>query len=151
MPQSLFRLCGHIVFSTKDRGPLLIDAVRPGAHAYIAGILRNMKCDAVNVGGTEDHVHVACVLSKFHAPAEVIEAVKRDSSKWMKSAEGGGPPDFHWQRGYGLFSVSPSDFDAAVAYVQRQEEHHRKLTFQEELRKFLKKYNVPYDERYVWD
>jgi REP element-mobilizing transposase RayT len=116
----------------------------------MAGILRNMKCDAVNVGGTADHIHIVCALSKFHAPVEILEAVKKDSSKWAKTLSND-LEGFAWQRGYGLFSVSPADFDVAKEYVANQEEHHRKMTFQEEFRMFLRKYRVPYDERYVWD
>jgi len=150
MPQSLFCVYGHMVFSTKNRAAFLTADIRPKVHVYMAGILRNLKCHAVNVGGTEDHVHIVCRPSKFHAPAAILASVKKDSSKWAKTVSPQAAK-FQWQRGYGLFSVSPGDFEVAKQYVANQEEHHRKMTFQEDLRRLLRKHNVPYDERYVWD
>ncbi|OIO91896.1 MAG: transposase [Armatimonadetes bacterium CG2_30_59_28] len=150
MPQSLFCNFVHIVFSTKSRQPFLTPEVRPRMHAYMAGILRNLKCFSVIVGGTEDHVHIGCNLTKFRAPVEVLETVKKDSSKWVKTLS---PTveTFQWQRGYGLFSISPSKFEAVRQYIANQDEHHRNLTFQEEFRALLQRYNVEFDERYVWD
>lgn len=150
MPQSLSYLYGHMIFSTKNRRPLLRGSPREQMHAYMAGILRNMKCRDVHVGGAADHVHIVCNLSKFHAPVDLLEAVKKDSSKHAKTL-GANLAKFQWQRGYGLFSVGPADLAAAKDYVAKQEEHHQTMTFQEELRRFLVKYGVQYDERYVWD
>ena len=150
MPQSLCYLYGHMIFSTKNRYPFLSGDPRDQMHRYMAGILRNMKCSDVHVGGVDDHVHIVCNLSKFHSPVDLLEAVKKDSSKHAKTLA---PrlAKFQWQRGYGLFSVSPADLQAAKDYEASQEEHHRTMTFQEEVRRFLKKYGVPYDERYIWD
>ncbi|MBN1588890.1 MAG: IS200/IS605 family transposase [Pirellulales bacterium] len=150
MPQSLHALAVHIVFSTKCRRPFLHSKIRPGLWAFMAGILRNLECYAVHIGGVEDHVHIACNLTKKHAPMKVLEGVKKNSSKWLKtqSAEFRG---FHWQDGYGLFSVSPSHVEALRKYIADQDEHHRRETFQDELMRILKKYAVEYDERYLWD
>ena len=150
MPQSLCYLYGHIIFSTKNRYPFLAGEARGQMHAYLAGILRNMKCLDVHVGGVDDHVHIVCNLSKFHSPVGLLEAVKKDSSKHAKTLASN-LATFQWQRGYALFSVSPADLAVVKDYVANQEEHHKTMTFQEELRRFLAKYSVEYDERYIWD
>jgi len=129
---------------------MLTDDVRPQIHAYLAGILQNLECMDVTVGGVADHVHILCNLTKKYAPMKVLELLKKDSSKWIKT-QSPNIADFHWQDGYGLFSVSPSHFDAVRTYVLNQEEHHRKESFQDELRRILEKNGVKYDERYLWD
>jgi len=119
-------------------------------HAYLATVLRNHGCETLIVGGVEDHVHALFALSRNYSIAAIVQEIKRTSSSWVKDL----PPGlrkFHWQNGYGAFSVSHSHLSKVVAYIERQEEHHRRLTFQDEFRGFLKKYKVDYDERYVWD
>jgi REP element-mobilizing transposase RayT len=150
MGQSLAKNLIHLIFSTKHRAPLLAADLRPDLHAYLGGILREWHSPALRVGGVEDHVHILFQLSKNHALARVVEEVKKGSSKWIKTkaAELRG---FHWQNGYGAFSVSPSNVPAVDRYIANQEEHHRRLTFQDEFRGFLKRHGVEYDERYVWD
>lgn len=150
MPQSLSHIILHIIFSTRNREPMIDASIRPRLHAYIATVCRDQGCHAYRVGGVADHVHIVTTFSRTITVAKLIEHVKKVSSSWMKKQNGpyGG---FFWQRGYGVFSVSPADLDAVVAYVEDQEAHHRTTTFQEELRKFFKKYGVEYDERYVWD
>jgi putative transposase len=148
MPQSLSLLLVHIVFSTKDRRPLLNDSVRPALHAYLATVARDHQCDCFRVGGVADHVHLAVRLHSTISLADLIEALKTSSSKWMKMQ---GIDAFAWQRGYGAFSVGPADADALIVYIDQQEIHHRKTDFMTEMRAFLQKYQVPYDERYVWD
>ncbi|MEM9479692.1 MAG: IS200/IS605 family transposase [Verrucomicrobiota bacterium] len=150
MPQSLTQMYVHLVFSTRDREPWLTSAVRPKVHAYLATILRNMGSPYVVAGGVADHVHLLFELPKEKAPTEVVAVVKRESSKFMKTL---GPAfaKFCWQRGYGMFSVSPTRREKVEEYVRNQEEHHRTRTFQEEFRKFLDQYGIEYDERYVWD
>ena len=151
MSQSLTQLYVHVVFSTKNRRPYLSDkAFRARTHAYLAGICRNLDSPALIVGGVEDHVHLLCRLSKMLAVAPFLQELKRESSKWVK-AEAPDLPDFHWQAGYGAFSVSPSHVDLLKAYIARQEEHHRRETFQDEFRRLCRKYGVEIDERYVWD
>jgi putative transposase len=151
MPQSLAQIYLHLVFSTKLRRPFLDDSeLREGLHAYMSGILRNLDSPSIRNGGTADHVHVLCILSRTHTVAETIRELKRDSSKWVKE-QSGGLSDFHWQDGYGAFSVSPSHVPVLKTYIGRQEEHHRTESFQDEFRRLLRKYGVEFDERYVWD
>jgi REP element-mobilizing transposase RayT len=150
MPQSLSLVIVHVIFSTKERRPFLHLQIRPALHAYLATVARNAGCEAYRVGGVADHVHLALRLSRTLTIADLVETLKTTSSKWLKNQS----PDlatFSWQRGYGCFSVGPSDLDALRVYIADQEKHHRKRTFQEEFRMFLKKYGVEFDETYVWD
>ena len=150
MPQSLSYLLVHIVFSTKDRAPILDASIRPDLYAYLATVARNDGCECYCVGGISDHVHLVIRLSRTLTIAHLIEELKTSSSKWLKT-QSPALSQFSWQRGYGAFSVGPSDLEALRTYINDQEEHHRKRTFQEEYRAFLQKYGVDYDERYVWD
>lgn len=150
MPQSLSNLLTHVVFSTKNRDPLLAGPAGTEIHPYLAGVLNNTNCPSIQVGGVSDHVHLFLRLSRTVSISDVIETVKTSSSKWIKT-KGREYADFHWQSGYGAFSVSQSDADAVITYIRNQPEHHRKMTFQEEYRKFLERYQITYDERYVWD
>lgn len=150
MPQSLSLVVIHVIFSTKDRRPLLDAVMRPKLHAYLATVARNAGCEAYRVGGVADHVHLAIRLLRTLTVADLVENLKTSSSKWVK----GQVPDlsaFSWQRGYGCFSVGPTDLDLLCAYIDQQEEHHRTRTFQEEFRMLLKKYGVAHDEAYMWD
>ena len=151
MAQSLARLWTHLIFSTKDRYPLLNDrTVRVQMHAYLATVLRSHDCPAIVVGGCADHVHALFVLSRNHAIAEIVKEVKRTSSAWIKTIERR-YSKFRWQAGYGAFSVSQSHLANVQRYIIGQEEHHRRKTFQDEFRAFLKSYEIEYDERYVWN
>jgi REP element-mobilizing transposase RayT len=150
MPQSLSKVIVHLIFSTKEREPWLDLEVRQRMHAYLATICRDLGGEAFRVGGAADHVHVVTTLPRTLSQAELIEGIKKTSSKWIKALA---PKygHFYWQRGYGAFSVSPSQLEAVLEYVQSQEEHHRSRSFQEEYRGFLQKHGVEFDERYVWD
>jgi len=139
-----------VVFSTKDRAPLLAASVRPALHAYLATVARNAECECFRVGGITDHVHLAIRLSRTITVAKLVEELKTSSSKWLK-AQSPALAAFAWQRGYGAFSVGPSHLDALRRYIDEQMEHHRTRTFQEEYRAFLTKYGIAFDERYVWD
>jgi putative transposase len=151
MPQSLVQIYAHIVFSTKNRQPLLRDRdFRAQTHAYLAGICKNLDCPALIIGGVEDHVHILCRFGKTIEIATLLRELKRDSSKWIKENDAA-LNDFHWQAGYGAFSVSPSHVDVLKKYILNQEEHHRRESFQDELRRICRKYDVEIDERYVWD
>ena len=149
MPQSLSKVLVHLIFSTKHREPLIGPEVRSRLHAYLVGILDHLKSPSLQTGGVADHVHVLFVLGRTISQADLIEELKKSSSKWMKAE--GGVPGFTWQAGYGAFSIGESQADTVIRYIQNQEGHHRKVTFQEEFRKFLERYKVAYDERYVWD
>ncbi len=148
MSQSLANILIHAIWSTKERRPLLIDHVRAGLHGYTAGILKNLESPAVIINSVADHVHVLCQLSKNLAVCKLIEDVKKNSTKWMKLQ---GVGEFGWQNGYGVFSVSQSNVAAVRKYIKGQAEHHKMHGFKEEFRAFCKRYNVPMDERYVWD
>lgn len=149
MPQSLSRVLIHLVFSTKNREPFISPDVRPRLHGYIVGILDHLKSPSIQTGGVSDHVHVLFALGRTTTQAQIVEEVKTSTSKWMKAD--GGVPGFSWQAGYGAFSIGESQIETVVRYIQKQEEHHRKVTFQDEYRKFLERYNITYDEKYVWD
>lgn len=150
MSQSLARIIVHLIYSTKHREPFITPEVRTSLYAYQAGIFLNVDSPAIEIGGTADHVHALFELSKKEELCDVIEVVKKESSKWMKT-QGPEFKNFYWQGGYGAFSVSPAHAQKARAYILDQESHHREVTFQDEFRKFLKDYDVEYDERYVWD
>ena len=150
MPQSLSRVLVHLVFSTKNREAVISQTLQSELHPYIAGTLNNLDCPPLQVGGVEDHVHLFFGIARTRSIAEVTELVKTSSSKWIKGKE---PllANFHWQKGYGAFSVSQSDADAVIAYILNQERHHARMTFQEEYRTLLERYQVAFDEKYVWD
>lgn len=150
MPQSLHVLSAHIIFSTKKRQSWLTREIRDRLWAYQSRILQNLECNPITIGGVADHVHVLCNLTKKFPTAKVVEILKKDSSKFTKTL-GSNLRDFYWQDGYGLFSVSPSHFEAVKKYILDQEEHHKKETFRKEYLRILKKYGAPYDERYLWD
>ncbi len=119
-------------------------------HGYLATVVRDLDSPFVVVGGVADHVHILFDMGKMHAPVEFVEQVKRESSKFVKTL-GAKYKEFYWQRGYGMFSVSPTHCTEVEGYVRHQEEHHRKKSFQDEFREFLRRYGIDYDERYVWD
>lgn len=150
MGQSLVKNYIHIVFSTKHREPLIYPPHEQALHAYLAAICKQLECPPVKIGGYADHIHILCMLSKKIALMKLVEEVKGHSSKWMKTKH---PSlgSFYWQDGYGAFSVNPSEVDAVIKYIANQHVHHERKNFQEEYRQFLKKYEVEYDDRYVWD
>ena len=150
MPQSLARLHIHLIFSTKNREPLIRDAVRDSLHAYTAVVLQNLGCPAVLINSVEDHVHILFELSRTVAVSQAVEAIKKTSSKWIKT-QGTQFATFAWQAGYGAFAVSESNVAAVRDYIAGQQEHHRKKSFQEEYRAFLERHRVAFDERFVWD
>lgn len=150
MGQSLSRVLIHSIFSTKDHFPFLIDGeLRKRMHAYIANIFNEHDSPAVEVGGTEDHIHILWLLSRNHSVSEIIKEAKANSSSWAK-ALGGRCTKFGWQLGYGAFSIHQSQIDFVREYIQSQTEHHRRRTFQEEYLEILHQYQIPYDERFLW-
>ena len=150
MGQSLVKLITHITFSTKHRQPLIDASIEPELHAYLGGLCKELECTPIAVGGFTDHVHIVCQLSKKIALVDLMEELKKRSSKWVKT-KGDRYDTFYWQQGYGAFSVNPADLDKLIDYVNQQHTHHRNLTFQEEYRRFLNELKIDYDERYVWD
>ncbi len=151
MPQSLPRVLIHTVFSTKDRAPFLANQeLRQEAHSYLGGIAKKLDCHPIQVGGTADHVHLLTTLPRTTPIADLIKETKRVSSNWIKE-RGGIHAKFHWQSGYGVFSVSPGDADRLSQYIGYQERHHHKTGYQEEYRSLLEEHEIEFDERYVWD
>ena len=150
MAQSLSKVYVHITFSTKYRQNLIDDHIKTTLFDYLGGICKGLECYPVKVGGHTDHVHVLCLLSKKITQIKLLEELKKQSSKWIKT-KGKAYSNFYWQNGYGIFSVNPYEVDVVVNYIKNQGKHHEKIIFQDEFRAFLKKYKVEYDERYVWD
>lgn len=134
----------------KDRRPLITPAICDELNAYISGILKQVDSPSIQVNCVADHVHILCSLSRTRSLADVAEEVKKGSSKWIKTK---GPEfrAFYWQAGYGAFSVSQSNAAAVREYIVGQEDHHRKMSFQDELRGLLNRHRVEYDERHLWD
>ena len=152
MPQSLARVIVHIVFSTKQRQPWLRDAaLRSELFPYTATILKNeADSPALLVNGVEDHLHVLCLLSRKFAIMDVIKKAKTETAKWIKK-HGTTYNGFQWQAGYGVFSVSQSNMEQVKNYIANQEEHHKRMSFQDEFRETCRRHGIMIDERYVWD
>jgi REP element-mobilizing transposase RayT len=150
MAQSLSSILIHLVFSTKNREPFLTPEIEKELHPYMATIFRECKSPSLLVGGAQDHIHALFVLSRTWTLADVVEEVKTNSSKWIKT-KGRSWSAFHWQSGYGAFSIGQSQVERVKRYIANQRERHRRIGFQDEFRGLLKKYNIEYDERYVWD
>jgi putative transposase len=150
MPQSLSKIAVHSVFSTKHRAAIIAEPLWDELHTYTGGVLREHGCSPIRVGGVADHVHILFELSRTMTIAKIMETVKTATSKWLKSKS----PllvNFHWQNGYGAFSVSEAEVEAVTAYIANQKDHHKRKTFQEEFQGLLHSCKVDYDERYVWD
>jgi putative transposase len=150
MPQSLSSILIHLIFSTKNREPFITPAIEPELHPYMASIFRALKSPSLTIDGTNDHVHILFSLSRIIKIADLVEEVKTESSKWIKT-KGTEFRNFHWQKGYGAFSIGQSQVPIVKRYIAQQKPHHQRVTFQDEYRKFLKSYGIDYDERYVWD
>jgi len=150
MPQSLANILLHLIFSTKNRAPLIPVEIESELHPYLASICRAHHCPSHEIGGADDHIHIVCSLARTVTVSSPLEEIKSSSSKWIKT-KGERYVGFSWQAGYGAFSIGQSQLDAVKTYIAGQREHHRRKTFQEEFREFLAKYRVEFDERYVWD
>jgi len=150
MSQSLSSVLVHLVFSTKNREPFITPAIETELHPYMATIFRELKSPALAIDGTSDHVHVLFSLARVLTIADVVEEIKTSTSKWIKTK---GPEyrNFHWQRGYGAFSIGQSNLELLKRYIRQQKEHHKHVTFQDEYRKFLNVYGIDYDEKYIWE
>ena len=152
MSQSLAKVIVHIVYSTKNRHPWLKEPkTRSELYAYNATILKeNVDSPAILINGVEDHIHILCLLSRKFAIKDVIKESKTETTKWIKK-QGPTYKDFHWQAGYGVFSVSPSNVEQVKRYIANQQEHHNRISFQDEFRELCKRHGIEIDERYVWD
>ena len=150
MGQSLVKNYIHIVFSTKYRQQIIDPAIECDLYNYISGTCKSLDCQPLKAGDYADHIHLLCMLSKKITLIKLVEEVKSHSSRWIKT-KGNQYSNFYWQDGYGAFSVNPSDVNSVIAYIENQKEHHEKKGYQDEYREILQKYEVEYDERYVWD
>ena len=150
MPQSLVKNYIHLVFSTKNRQNLIHKTIQSQLYAFIVGVCKKLDSPLLAIGGTENHIHILCSLSKKIALAELVKNIKAASSHWLKG-QGEIYKSFYWQRGYGAFSVNPTQISIVETYIHNQEEHHRTKGFQDELKAFLQKYQIVYDEHYLWD
>ena len=150
MAQSLSKILLHIIFSTKSRSSQILDEFEEELYKYLATSIRSTGSNAYRIGGTQNHIHIACTLPRTMTVSKLIETIKTSSSKWMKKKDKR-CDDFSWQSGYAVFSLGQSQLATLLKYIEQQKEHHRKKTFKEEVLDFLKKYGVDYDERYLWD
>jgi len=149
MAQSLAKIHVHLIFSTKNRQSWLAAEWQTDLWAYLAGAVNGTGCFANRVGGHTDHCHLLFELNRTKAVSNIVGEIKVESSKWIKREKN--VREFEWQAGYGAFSVSASGVSGVETYIDNQGEHHRSMSFQDEFRMFLKKYQVAYDEQYVWD
>ena len=150
MPQSLAKIYLHLVFSTKNRECVLPDDLRADLHAYMGGTLNGLGCVPIEINSEPDHVHLLFVMTRTVSLSDVVGQLKKSANDWLRER---GPAfvHFHWQSGYGAFSVSQSAVEEVRDYIRKQREHHQHISFQDELRALLRRYEVEYDERYVWD
>lgn len=148
MSQSLSKNYIHLIFSTKYREAQMKKEDFPDIYAYISGILTNLDCPLITIGGTSNHLHILCVLNKNIALSKMVEEIKKSTSRWIKG-KGSFYRQFAWQDGYGAFSVSQSKVETVSQYIRNQETHHATRTFEEELRIFLNEYKVEYNENYL--
>ncbi len=150
MAQSLSKVYLHIIFSTKNRENLILPKVEKELYAYIGGVIKNLKGVPININGMPNHIHILSTFPRTITIAKFLEEIKKSSSKWMKT-QGSEFVDFSWQGGYAVFSVSQSKVEVVSKYISNQKEHHKKMTFQEEVIQFLEQYGIEYDEKYLWD
>ena len=148
MSQSFTNLLYHIIFSTKDRRPIITIDQQPRLYDYIGGIVREMGGISLGVNGMDDHVHLLAKLRPDLALSDVLRELKSNATGWMHDVF---PrlSDFSWQRGYAAFTVSQSHLQQVQRYVARQKEHHRKVSFRDEFIRFLKVNNIEFDERFI--
>ena len=149
MASTLTNLLYHVVFSTKGRLPLITGEIRDPLYRYIGGIIRNQGGTLIEIGGVADHVHLLARFPASKAVSDMLRDVKSDSSGWINQERR--HERFGWQTGYGAFTVSQSQVRTVRRYIRRQEEHHRRTSFKEELIALLEKHEIEYDERYLWD
>jgi REP element-mobilizing transposase RayT len=150
MPQSLSKLLIHLAFSTKNRASLLPHTPFADLHNYAGGILKEQKCYLIEMNNVTDHAHILFELHRTKSIADVLMHVKKGTSRWLKE-QSRQFAEFDWQDGYGAFSIGGSQRQGTVAYIRNQQERHKRYSFQDEFRKPLTRYEIQYDERYVWD
>jgi len=150
MAHTYTNLLVHVVFSTKDRVPLLNAELRTRLFPYMGGIIRELDGTALLINGPNDHVHILALLPAKTSLSEIVGKLKANSSGWVHR-EFSGKRNFAWQTGYAAFTVSHSQKQSVLDYIANQEEHHRKISFKEEFLAFLKKHEIGYDKKYLWE
>jgi len=150
MAHTFTNLLTHVIFSTKDRVPSIGPELKPPLLSYMGGIIRELHGKAVAIDGTDDHVHLLLLMPPALSISETLRVLKTNSSRWV-NGERGRKKAIAWQAGYGTFSVSYSNAPAVARYIHVQEEHHRRVSFQEEFVAFLKRNGIAYDEQYIWE
>jgi len=149
MAQSLSNILLHIIVSTKGRRPIITEQITAELYSYIGGIFKSQNCMVIKIGGYVDHIHILTNLSRTISISALVESFKSSSSKWIK-AKGSEFESFYWQNGYGAFSVSQSNLESVVSYIENQHEHHKQINFMDEFRSFLNKHEIVFDENYIW-
>jgi REP element-mobilizing transposase RayT len=150
MGQSLSKMLVHFIFSTQERTPMITQEIKPEMEAFLIWLLNEHDSPSLQLYAHVDHVHILCNLSRKCSISEIMQGIKAKTSRWIKS-KGKNFEKFQWQNGYGAFSVSESNKDSVIKYIVGQAEHHKKLSFQDEYRKFLIRHKISFDEKYVWD
>jgi putative transposase len=150
MSQALAKIYLHLIFSTKNRERSLPDHVRADLHSYLGGILNGLGCSPIEINTEPDHAHLLFVMTRTETISNVVGQLKKSSNDWLRNRDSQFR-DFYWQGGYGVFSVSQSAVEEVRQYIRNQREHHKQVSFQDEYRTFLKRYEIEFDERYVWD
>jgi REP element-mobilizing transposase RayT len=150
MPTTYTNLLYHIVFSTKQRQRLITNDFKEELYRYIGGIIRAEGGIQLEIGGTDDHVHILAKLKPAESVSQMLNRIKGNSSKWINENEKSSVR-FAWQEGFAAFTVSESQVEPVRQYIRNQEQHHRRLTFQDELLAFLQRHGVEFDPRYLWD
>lgn len=149
MSQSLSKLYVHLIFHVKNNAYLIRQEDENELYAYIGGVIKLSKSIPININGTEDHLHVLCIMSKNISLADLLEDIKRNSSRWIKT-KNEYYRNFAWQGGYSGYSVSQSKVEVVDRYIENQKEHHKHHTFREEYLQFLKENGIEYNEAYLW-
>jgi putative transposase len=149
MSRTFTSLLTHLVFSTKDREPLIVSEMKQELYAYLGGLTRELKGKSYGINGTSDHVHMLISLPPVISISDALRFLKSNSSGWVHD-RWRKRRAFAWQLGYGAFSVSRSNVDGVLKYISNQETHHRRITFKDEFIDFLVKHEIEYDERYIW-
>jgi len=149
MSQSLSKLYVHAIYHVKNNECLIRPEDESELYAYIGGVLNLSKSIPIIINGTENHIHVLCIMSKNISLANLLEDIKGNSSRWIKS-KGTHYRNFAWQGGYAGYSVSQSKVEVVKKYIENQKEHHRQQTFKDEYIQFLKENGIDYNENYLW-
>lgn len=147
MAHTYTSLLTHFVFSTKDRIPMITDEIKPELHAYLGGLVKELKGKPIKINGMNDHIHLLMSLPPTVSTSDAMRFIKANSSKWVSEKF---DKPFEWQKGYGAFSVSRSIMDAVAKYIEHQLEHHQKFDFRTEFVALLRKYEIDYDESFLW-